>query len=240
MGEFVVQDMGGQHSAALEETRARLIQGASWKKQRVVVILPSDEMIAARVALTHWNLLFPPNQGVIRILALGQEVGEAYSRAIEQVLADPQLRDWEYVLTLEHDNTPPQDGLLRLIERMDTHPELAAIGGLYFTKGPGGVAQIWGDPKDPVVNFRPQVPVADGSLVECCGTGMGFTLFRLALFKDPKLPRPLFQTLRGTEGKGVGTQDLMFWAEARKHGHRCAIDCGVRVGHYSKEDGVIW
>ena len=45
---------------------------------------------------------------------------------------------------------------------MEDHPEFAAIGGLYFTKGPGGCSQIWGDIKDPILNFRPQVPDPNG------------------------------------------------------------------------------
>ena len=53
------------------------------------------------------------------------EVGDAYSQAIDGILAHPDIKDWEYVLTMEHDNLPPADGLVRLIERMEEHPELA-------------------------------------------------------------------------------------------------------------------
>src|SRR5207253_6133329 len=157
--QLVIQDFGGAHNANPDATRARLIKGASWKKQRVVVVIPAGESIPAKVALSHWNLAFPPNNGVVRILAQGMEVGEAYSAALAGVLAHPDLSQWEYLLTLEHDNMPPSDGVIKLIERMEAHPEFACIGGLYFTKGEGGVPQIWGDPKDPVVNFRPQMPV---------------------------------------------------------------------------------
>lgn len=235
--QLTVADFGGKHSADLAETSARLIRGGSWKKQRIVVVVPAGDMIPAKVALLHWNLLFPPNNGVCRILAQGMEVGDAYSTAIEQVLAHPDLSQWEYLLTLEHDNMPPQDGVLRLLEIMEEHPELAAIGGLYFTKGPEGVAQIWGDVADPVVNFRPQPPRPD-ALIECCGLGMGFTLFRLSMFKDPQLQRPLFRTIARTGG--AATQDLAFWGEARKYGYRCAVDCRVRVGHYDHVTDVAW
>lgn len=234
--QIVIQDFGGAHAFDLGKTRARLIRGASWKKQRIVVILPAADSIPTKVALAHWNLAFPPNNGVVRILALGMEVGDAYSRAIEGILAHPELSGWEYVLTIEHDNAPPPDGALRLVEQMEAHPELACIGGLYFTKGEGGVGQIWGDPRDPVTNFRPQVPV-DGQLVECCGTGMGFNLFRLSMFRDPKLRRPWFVTQRRD---GVATQDLYFWADARKHGYRAAIDCSVKVGHYDQSSDTMW
>lgn len=234
--EIVSYDFG-RHNANLELASERILKGGSWKKQRIIVLIPSASTIAAKVALSHWNLMFPPNQGVIKMLCLGMEVGDAYSQAITQILAHPDLSQWEYILTVEHDNIPPPDGVLKLLERMEAHPELACVGGLYWTKGEGGVPQIWGDPADPVLNFRPQVPRA-GELQECCGTGMGFNLWRLAMFKDEKLPRPWFKTLAGKDG--IGTQDLYFWGEARKHGYRCAIDNSILVGHYDLASDTVW
>lgn len=234
--QITIQDFGGAHAADIGKTRARLLKGASWKKQRIVVLIPAGDTIPAKVALSHWNLMFPPNNGVCRILAQGMEVGEAYSTAIEGVLAHPELGQWEYLLTIEHDNAPPADGVMKLLEQMEAHPEYACIGGLYFTKGEGGVAQIWGDVRDPVLNFRPQLPV-DGQLVECCGTGMGFNLFRLQTFRDEKLRRPWFVTQRVG---GIATQDLYFWGDARKYGYRCAIDCSVKVGHYDLGGDMMW
>jgi hypothetical protein len=122
---------------------------------------------------------------------------------------------------------------------MEKNPHLACIGGLYWTKGFGGQPQIWGDPTDPVTNFRP-IPPRAGELVECCGTGMGFNLFRISMFKDKRLRRPWFKTLTGIEGTGQGTQDLYFWGDARKYGYRCAIDCSVLVGHYDFENDYVW
>jgi hypothetical protein len=235
--QLVIQDFSGAHNANLDQTRARLIKGASWKKQRVIVVIPAGDSIPAKVALSHWNLAFPPNNGVVRILAQGMEVGEAYSTAIEQILTHPELSQWEFLLTLEHDNMPPSDGVIALIAQMEAHPEFSCIGGLYFTKGHGGVAQIWGDPTEPVVNFRPLLPV-QGQLVECCGTGMGFNLWRLKMFKDPRLRKPWFKTIAGKEG--IGTQDLYAWSDLRKHGYRCAIDCAIQVGHYSEADDMVW
>lgn len=235
--ELIIQDFGGEHNANLERTSARLLKGGSWKKQRIIVILPAAAMIPAKVALSHWNLVFPPNNGVVRILAQGMEVGDAYSSAISQVLAHPDLKDWEWILTLEHDNAPPQDGVLKLIEAMEEHPELAWISGAYFTKGEGGVFQAWGDPKDGALNYRPQLPDPNGGLVECCGTGMGMSLYRLSMFKDDRLRKPWFVT---QTKEGCATQDLYFASDARKYGYRCAVHCGVRVGHYDSATDMMW
>ena len=233
----LITDLSGVHNKNLDTSKERIIKGATWKKQRIVVIIPAGDNIPAKVALNLWNLIFPPNQQVVRILAQGMEVGEAYSAAIGQVSNHPELKNWEYILTVEHDNIPPSDGVLKLIQRMEEHPELSCIGGLYWTKGEGGVPQIWGDVKDPQLNFRPQPPVAN-ELVECCGTGMGFNLWRISMFKDERIKKPFFKTL--SSANGVGTQDLSFWTEARKYGYRCAIDCGVLVGHYSVNEDIVW
>lgn len=236
--QIVSLDLAGRHNASLYESATRVMASGQWKRQRVVVILPASNSMSTKVALSHWNLIFPPNNGVARILAVGMEVGEAYSQAIEQVLAHPDLGQWEYLLTIEHDNLPPPDGVLRLIETLDARPELSCVGGLYWTKGEGGVPQIWGDPADPVLNFRPQAPRV-GEVVECCGTGMGFNLWRLSMFRDGRLPRPLFRT-KCDAAEGVGTQDLAFWGEARKHGYRCAVDCRVLVGHWDAATETAW
>ena len=168
------------------------------------------------------------------MLCQGMEVGDAYSTAIQNILADPNLSEWEYLLTIEADNMPPPDGLIKLIKQMENHPEFSCIGGLYWCKGPGGCAHIWGDINDPVVNYRPQVP-RPGELMECYGNSMGFHLWRLSMFKDARLKKPWFRTLDGSEGQGIGTQDLTFWSDARKYGYRCAVDCSVLVGHHDLE-----
>ena len=229
----------GKHNENLELSGKRIIEGGSWKKQRVVMLIPAGAMIPTKVYLSHCSLIFPPNQASYKIAAIGMEVGEAFSTAIQDIVNHPDLSQWEYILTIEHDNIPQPDALVKLLERMEQHPEFDCIGGLYWTKGEGGVPQIWGDPND-ALNFRPQAPDPNGGLVECCGTGMGFNLWRMSMFKDDRLRKPFFKTLKGHEGEGVGTQDLYFWGDARKYGHRCAIDCSVKIGHYDHVNDITW
>jgi hypothetical protein len=215
----------------------RVVTSGAWKKQRVIVLIPAGKSIPTKVALAQWALIFPPNQPVMRMAAIGMEVGAAYSQAIQAIFDHQELSQWEYLLTMEHDNTPPADGAIKLIETMEQHPELTAVSGLYWTKGECGCPQIWGDVSDPVLNFRPQSPRPD-TVQECCGVGMGFCLWRLAALRDPRLSRPLFVTK--ADASGVGTQDLYFWGNARKHGHRCAVDTRVKVGHYDVERDMTW
>ena len=234
--ELVITDFGGIHNKNGDITKSRLIKGGSWKRERIIMAIPADTMIPAKCALALWNLIMPPNNGCVRILCQNMEVGHAYSVCLEQVLAHPDLKDWEFFLTVEHDNLPPQDGVLKLVESMEAHPELSAIGGLYFCKGENGCSQIWGDIRDPIMNFRPQVPIPE-TVQECVGLGMGFTMFRLSMFKDPALRRPWFVTQKAG---GVSTQDLYFWSDARKLGYRCGVDTRVKTGHLDVQTGIVW
>src|SRR5499426_1244782 len=99
--QIVAYDGQGKHNTTLEDSSSRILQGATWKRQRIIVLLPAANTISTRVALSHWNLIFPPNQPVYRMLCLGMEVGDAYSQAIESVLGHPELKNWEYVLCIE-------------------------------------------------------------------------------------------------------------------------------------------
>lgn len=225
----------GRNNDQLELSSTTYLKGHTWKKQRGICLLPAGSNIPTRVALAWRGLILPPNQAWHFMAIEGDEVGEAYNRAIQSVLDHPDLSQWEYILTLEWDNLPPADGVIKLIKTLGDNPQFDTVSGLYWTKGECGVPQIWGDINDPVVNFRP-VPPSPGNVVECYGTGMGFALWRLDQFK--KVPKPWFVTKCSING--VGTQDLSYFSEARKHGVRCAVDCSVLVGHLDVGSGIVW
>lgn len=232
--QIIVPDTG-HHNADLTATLNRLKDEGAYADMSAVLMIPALGTVPTKVVASWWNSYFPPNQQVHKLFAVGMEVGEAFSQTIEYILKDPVLSKCKYLITVEHDNIGPPDGFVKLLQAMHNHQEYACIGGLYFTKGYGGQPQIWGDPKDPILNFRPQMPDPNGGLVECCGTGMGYNAWRLDMFRDERLRKPWFKTTNGTDGQGLQTQDLYFWGDARKHGYRCAIHCGVKVGHHDHE-----
>lgn len=220
---------GGKHNADIEETIKRMKKEGSYKDLSCIWVTPAFGQIPTKAVASWLNTYAPPNGKFVRMFAMGMEVGAAFSTIVEQILAHPELKNFKYLITVEHDNIIPPDGIVKLLSHMHNHPEFATISGLYYTQGPGGVAQIWGDPKDPVLNFRPQPPDPNGGLVECVGTGMGFAAWRLDQFKLEGHEKPFFKTQ--TEN-GVSTQDLYYWRNARKLGLRCAVACDVKVGHY--------
>lgn len=223
------------------EAASRISAGAAYKNAATICVVPTLGAIPHRVVESWMGLMTPMNQPFVRMFIAYMEVGQAYSYAVEYILNHPQLKDWPYMLTLETDNMPPPDGLLKLIEAIESGP-YGAVGGLYWTKGPGGQPMCYGDPNVMPRDFVPQIPRID-TIQPCNGLGMGFTLFRISMFKDPRIARPWFRTVQEwnpqTGGKGF-TQDLWFFNQAAACGYRFACDTRCRVGHYSQEQDKVW
>src|SRR4029077_9821693 len=125
---YVGKRMIGKHNENIQKSTARIIEGGTWKRQRVVMLIPAGEMIPTKVYLNHCSLIFPPNQPAYRMATEDLEVGEAFSTSIAEILAHPEFSKWEFLLTIEHDNLAPSDGVVQLIKRMEAHPEFSAIG----------------------------------------------------------------------------------------------------------------
>ena len=228
----------GYHNSQPAKTRKRIKEGKAYRDLSTVMVMPTRGVIPARVVESLFNMVPMMNQAFVRMFVERMEVAAAYNAAVETILTHPGLANFKYMLTVEEDNMPPPDGLHKLFESID---EYAIVAGLYFTKGPEGQPMIYGDPKG-MLTFQPQVPRLN-AIQECNGTGMGFTLFDLNLFRDERIPKPWFRTLNDWTPEGgarVGTQDLYFMANARRAGYRIASDNRVKVGHLDQQAGIVW
>jgi hypothetical protein len=223
----------GAHNRDLEASAQRLKESKAYKDLSTVCIRPTRGMISAKVVQSWENMQTPMNGKFMRMTPVAMEVGDAYNHCVQMCLEHPELSKWKYVLTLEEDNVVPWDGFLRLVAAIE-ESKYDAIGALYWTKGEQGQPMIYGDPSEPV-NFRPQLPIPD-TLQECHGLGMGFTIFRMSVFK--KLPPPWFVTVQ--EEHGMGTQDLYAFSKMRAAGMRVACDTRIKVGHYDANEDVTW
>jgi hypothetical protein len=209
---------------------------AAYEDLSTVIVMPTRGMIPARVVDSFMSLIRPPNAKTTQLFIAGMEVGAAYNQAIGMILEHPELSTWRYILTIEEDNLIPPTALLDLQREM-IRGKWDVLGGLYWTKGETGVPQIWGDPSDPVYNFRP-IPPQPGKVVRTNGTGMGCTLYRTDVFT--RHPGPWFMTQADTAG--AFTQDL--WSFNRWHHAgvklKIGVDCRVKVGHLDVETGRVW
>lgn len=238
---IVIENLNlGINNADLQATVERLNKGKTYQDLSTVIICPTRGMIADRVVQAWSSMIRPMNQKVMGpIFIRGYEVAEAYNIGVNMVLSNPELSKWKYILTIEEDNMPPPDGLLKLYESME---KFDVVGGLYWTKGEGGQPMIYGDASVQPINFIPQKPLAD-TVQPAHGLGMGFNLFKIEMFKDERLPRPWFKTLQEFSpgaGTKVYTQDLYFYEQAGKLGYKFACDTRVKVGHYDAASDVVW
>lgn len=242
--QMVIQDMSnvaGYHNMN-PNTPKRLEKACTYKDLSTVCIIPTRGMIAAKTAQSWMSMMIPMNQKFIRIMMIGMKVDEAYNTAIEQVLANPELSKWKYIMTMEDDNMPPADGLLKLQAAINEKPYYDVVQGIYWTKGENGQPMIYGDPDQFPLNFIPQMPKPE-TLQRCNGLGMGFNLFKMDIFRDSKIPKPWFKTQQELiPGQGVRcyTQDLYFYENASKAGYKFACDTRCKVGHYDFDNDIVW
>jgi hypothetical protein len=100
----------------------------------------------------------------------------------------------------------------------------------------------YGNPAELPRNFIPQPPLPN-TVTPCNGLGMGATLFRLSMFKDPKIPRPWFKTVQEVvphQGARAFTQDLYFFNNACAAGYKFACSTRTLTGHLDAGSGIVW
>lgn len=238
--QIVIPNLEGEHNRRADSAQ-RLRRGKTYQDLSTIIICPTRGQVPAKVVQSWMSLMRPMNQQVIGpMFAIGLEVGAAYNSMIEQILANPNLKHFKYLLTIEEDNMPPPDGLLRLYESIGDYD---VVGGLYWTKGEEGQPMIYGDPSVMPKNFIPQVPQTD-SVQAANGLGMGFNLWKLSMFADKRFKKGhWFKTEQSFEpGRGakVYTQDLYFFEKAGALGYKFACDTRVRVGHYDINSDIVW
>lgn len=236
---ILVPDNAGVHNTS--DYVARLEKEKTYRDLSTIIVCPTRGMIPARIVQSWQGLIRPMNQKVVGpIFMENMEVGEAYNSVIKMILEHPDLSQFKFMLTIEEDNAPPADGLMKLYESIDTYD---AVGGLYWTKGEGGQPMCYGNPAQMPLNFIPQIPAPD-SITPCNGLGMGFTLFRLEMLRDKRFDYGNWFKTKGevTPGGGaiVMTQDLYFFQKACELGYKFACDSRVKVGHYDVANQLMW
>jgi hypothetical protein len=222
----------GFHNINLEQSIERVEKSKMYRDLSTIIICPTRGMFPTRVVQAWMKLIRPMNQMVAGpIFAESMQVDEAYNSLFTYILSNDYLKTFKYVLTIEEDNLPPADGLIKLYENIDNYD---VIGGLYWSKTDNGFPMMFGDPEQGLYHSAPQVPKVD-EIVRVNALGMGFNLFKLDMFKE--LEGPWFKTVE--EENGLMTQDFYFYRKAAEQGFKFACDCRVSVGHYShKEDKV--
>ncbi len=227
--------------------RIGLIPGSTYTDNSTVIVIPTRGMLHHRFVSSLQYLLSPMNQKCTKVMCAGDEVGHSYNRMISQILRDPELSTWKYIMTIEDDNLCPPDAHIRLLETIEWG-KYDAVSGLYFTKGEVNMPMAYGDPEEfkrtGKIDFRPRDVRAcldAGRVMEVNGIAMGCALWRMELFKQTEAP--WFVTVADVvEGKGAAcfTQDLWACKRWKEMGKTFAVDCRVKVGHMDINTGETY
>jgi hypothetical protein len=246
MMKSIGEVVDNMRSAGLGFERVDHLPGSTYRDSSTVVVIPTRGMIHHKVVAAWQALIAPMNQKRAMLFASGDEVGIAYNAMIANVLANPELAKWRYILTLEDDNIPPADAHVRLLETIEWG-KYDAVSALYFTKGEVNMPMAYGDPAEYArgrLDFRPRdvrEAVAAGQVMPVCGIAMGCALWRMDLFRE--FAAPWFVTVADVV-PGIGaqcfTQDLNFCQRAVTQGKRFAVDCRVKVGHLDTASGTVY
>ena len=235
---ILVAETAGYNNTNLEESIQRVDKSKMYEDQSTIIVCPTRGVFPTRVVQSWMKLMKPMNQQVAGpIFAESMKVDEAYETLIEYILGNDHLKKYKYVLTIEEDNLPPSDGMLKLYEHMD---KFDVVGGLYWGKGDNGFAMIYGNPENGPEDFLPQTP-KQGEVQEANGLGMGFNLFKLDMFRN--IERPWFKTVQRKKEDGGDealTQDMFFYKKAKKAGYKFACDCNILVGHLDSKTDIIY
>jgi len=231
----------GHNNEDLNKAIERVDKSKMYKELSTIIICPTRGMFPTRVVQSWMKLMRPMNQRVAGpIFAESMKVDTAYNDLIRYILSNRELSTYKYVLTIEEDNVPPPDGLLKLYENID---EYDVVGGLYWGKGTDGFPMMFGDPKDPY-DCKPVLPKR-GEVQQVNALGMGFNLYKLDMFRD--IEEPWFKTvaeydpiMNGTGNGAAMTQDFYFYRKAMEKGYKFACDTNILVGHYDSKNDKMW
>lgn len=231
------------------DTFNSLIQLDSYSDRSTVCIIPTRGNVDVRVVNAWFKMLSPPNQKFARIFVSGGEVADSYNTAISDILKHPQLSRYKYVLTLEDDNIPPPDGLIKLFESMDAaaknNEPLWALAGLYWSKGENMSIPIAFGNRDLEKWNMDCIDLNDEGVTKCLVIPQGFTLYRMDLFR--KVSYPWFETgAHYDPGQApidqitAYSQDVFFFKKCFESHLDVGVRADVRVGHLDIETGFVW
>lgn len=234
-----IDEFQGKHNLQIQEEISRLRLSKSSKDLSTICIIPHSGMIPAKAAQNWFNLTAGMNQKFLPLMINGTDKNLVFNNTIVQILSNPMLNSCKFILLMDENIVPPFDGLWKLFENTD---KFDVIGGLMWQTGIEKVhAMIYGNPGSMPLNFLPIPPEKD-TIMQCCGVSMGFTLFKIDIFKDTRIPFPWFRTKTISEPKLKKNPipDMYFFENIGKLGYKAACDTRIRVGHYDVETDIIW
>ena len=150
--------------------------------------------------------------------------GNTYVHQARQNMVNSFLeKKADYMLWIDDDNIPPEDGLIKLLER-----EKDIVSGLYFKRRPPYEPLIMMKRRQGIGSERRADIFRDGAteLLQIHSTGFGFILIKrevLEKMREARMPHFSMKV-------GLG-EDIWFCVQAQGAGYDIWLDPTVEVGH---------
>lgn len=229
----------GRNNLNLEDARKRLKLSRSSENLSTICIIPHSGNIPAKVVQNWFNLTAGMNQRFLPLMINGNDKNMVYNNTIAQILTSPVSSLCRYILTMEENIVPPHDALWKIFEHMD---KFDVVGGLIWQTGIERVhPMVYGDPDKIPADFLP-IPIANDKITPCRGLSTGFTLFKLDIFRDNRVPAPWFRSkiIAEPSDKRNPIPDMYFFENIGKLGYKVACDTRVKVGNLDTKDDIVW
>lgn len=224
----------------------------SYQDKSVVCVIPTRGSVDIEVVDSWFKLITPINHKFTKLFIAGGATDDAYNTALQLILNDPLLSKYRFLLTMEDDNIPPPDGIVKLVESMLEKEQAGdkywAISGVYWTKPSRDCIEhapiAWGCVEDGEWNMKAPPLKEDGSVTQCCLIPQGFTLYDLNLFR--KMQYPWFKVVEANHNinsidwEPPATQDSYFFKNVWEAGYKVGVRADVKVGHLDPRTKQIW
>ena len=150
-------------------------------------------------------------------------------------MADALDGNFDYLFFVDDDIVLPPDALGRLIETMESDPQTAVAGAVYYSRDALRPIAVDGwDSTDTTTSFIPSFTSTSTGIVD--GVGFGCALLRVATarnFVPPYFPAHVYLERRSKIARQCD-EDFCYCERVRKAGFRVRLDARVRCGHYDR------
>ena len=192
---------------------------------KVLIVVPTREKAESLPVLE--NLSIPSGVQIKYLNVFGRTTADAYNDAIQTALDDGA----DFLLTVEDDTFPPDDGFFKLLQRYrEIGDPKVVLGGYYVKKQEnreGVHIQIVGGKRQALTLSNKDVGV-----YEVYTIAQGFTLFPMECFLQTEYP--------WTVTTAHLTQDSFLSQKLRDKGFKLLVDGDVRCRHLDVTSGKYY
>lgn len=199
----------------------------------VVKGVPSFGTVSTHFMQAFAGQQFPLVSSSVDCIVLNKPIADARNEIVQFALD----QDANYIYWLDDDVIAPPDSFLKLWRHQKD-----IINGVYWSKSNPPMPLVFrGHLEAPYLNWHV------GDLIEIDAAGNGLTLVKTEVYRkiEKEIKGPWYSVEYGSfpgvkETPYNNTEDLYFYAKARKAGYKIWADTSIQAFHFEKNSGVMY